>query len=135
MCYYPNDAFADDVLNYGGFEILVKNIKKNLKIHDERYTWFRNKSLEITNEQIQDGSIDAIFIDGDHSYHAVSKDLPFWWGKLRKGGWMLGDDYNSCHPGTKQAVDEFSKNNNLVVEFLSKPDATQFGYPIYKFVK
>ena len=89
----------------------------------------------ITNEQIPDGSIDAIFIDGDHSYEAVSKDLPFWWGKLRKGGWLLGDDYGSCHPGTKKAVDEFAINNNLCIEFLTKSNATQLGYPIYKFVK
>jgi hypothetical protein len=27
MCYYPNDAFADDVrFKYGGFERLVRNI-------------------------------------------------------------------------------------------------------------
>ena len=30
MCYYPNDAFATDVINYGGFELLVENIKKHL---------------------------------------------------------------------------------------------------------
>jgi len=135
MCYYPNDAFADDVLKYGGFEKLVKNITNHLNEHKERYVWHRCPSLSITNEQIPDESIDAIFIDGDHSYEAVSQDLPFWWKKLRKGGWLLGDDYGSCHPGTKKAVDEFTINNNLNIEFLSKPNATQEGYPIYKFVK
>jgi len=135
MCYYPNDAFADDVLKYGGFEKLVKNIENHLIEHTDRYTWYRSPSLNVTNEQIQDGSVDAIFIDGDHSYEAVSKDLPFWWKKLRKGGWLLGDDYTSCHPGTKKAVDEFAKNNKLCTEFLIKPNATQPGYPIYKFVK
>lgn len=135
MRYYPNDVFADDVLKYGGFEKLVNNIKTHLNEHNDRYIWYRCPSLDITNEQIKDESIDAIFIDGDHSYEAVSKDLPFWWKKLRKGGWLLGDDYASCHPGTRRAVDEFCLNNNLTVEFLSKPDATQKGYPIYKFVK
>jgi len=132
MCYYPNDAFADDVLKYGGFEKLVKNIKINLNQHNDRYIWYRCPSLDITNEQIQDESIDAVFIDGDHSYEAVSNDLPFWWKKIRKGGWLLGDDYNSCHPGTTKAVDEFCFKNNLKIEFLSKPNTT---YPIYKFVK
>jgi len=132
MSYYPNDQFANDVINFGGFELLVKNIKNHLRLHEDRYTWFRNKSLEISNKQILDNSIDAIFIDGDHSYNAVSKDLEFWWKKLRKGGWLLGDDYNSCHPGTTQAVDEFSKNNNLKIEFLSKNNS---NYLIYKFIK
>ena len=135
MCYYPNDSFADDVINYGGFEKLVKNINNHLTEHKERYTWHRCPSLSVTNEQIPDGSIDAIFIDGDHSYEAVSKDLPFWWKKLRKGGWLLGDDYSSCHPGTKKAVDEFAINNKLTTEFLMKYNSTQPNYPIYKFIK
>jgi len=135
MCYYPNDAFATDVINYGGFEKLVKNIKLHLNDYENRYTWFRTPSLSVTNEQIPDESIDAIFIDGDHSYEAVSKDLPFWWSKLKNGGWLLGDDYNSCHPGTKRAVDEFALRNNLKLDFLTKPNSLQPGYLIYKFVK
>ena len=135
MQYYKNDAFADDVIKYGGFEKLINNINFNLKDYENRYTWFRQSSLTITNEQIKDEELDAVFIDADHSYEAVIKDLPFWWKKMRIGGWLLGDDYNSCHPGTKKAVDEFARNNNLTIEFLSKPDATQKGYPIYKFVK
>ena len=89
MSYYPDDGFTASILNFGGFEKLVKNIKTHLNPYENRYTWYRSPSLNITNEQIQDGSIDAIFIDGDHSYDAVSKDLPFWWKKLRNGGWLL----------------------------------------------
>ena len=132
MQFYPNDAFATDVLSYGGFELLVKNIKMNLSAHESRYTWFRQRSVTIFNSQIADGSLDAVFLDGDHSYEAVSQDLPFWFSKLRSGGWLLGDDYESCHPGCKRAVDEFAAKNNLKLEFLYKPNNT---YPIYKFVK
>ena len=132
MQYYPNDAFATDVINYGGFELLVKNITSYLEEYKSRYTWFRQPSITINNEQIPNESLDAIFIDGDHSYEAVSKDLPFWFNKLKKGGWLLGDDYASCHPETKKAVDEFSIKNNLTIDFLYKPNNT---YPIYKFVK
>jgi hypothetical protein len=135
MKYYPNDGFATDVLKYGGFEILVRNIKTHLSEHENRYTWFRNLSLEITNEQIPDGSLDAVFLDADHSYDAVIQDLPFWWKKLRNGGWLLGDDYDSCWPETKQAVDDFTRANGLKIEFLSRPNAIKSGYPIYKFVK
>jgi len=132
MCFYPNDAFADDVLQYGGFEKLVKNINLHLSDHENRYKWHRQPSLSITNNEVLDESLDLVFIDGDHSYNAVSRDLPFWWGKIRKGGWLLGDDYNSCHPGTTQAVDEFAKNMNLELKFLYKPNNT---YPIYYFIK
>jgi hypothetical protein len=133
MCWYENDGFPEDVVKFGGFETLVKNIKLHLEEEKDRYTWFRQPSTTITQEQIPDESLDAVFIDADHSYEAVSKDLRFWWNKLKKGGWLLGDDYSSCcHPGTKQAADEFARVYNLDMEFVYKPGTT---YPIYKFVK
>jgi hypothetical protein len=89
--------------------------------------------LSITNDDIPDDSLDAVFIDGDHSYEAVIQDLPFWWKKLRVGGWLLGDDYASCCPGTTQAVDDFTRANNLNIEFLTKGNGN--NYPIYKFIK
>ena len=107
--------------------------EKRCKDIENIYKWIRCPSLAVSNEEIPDNSVDAIFIDGDHSYDAVSEDLPFWYNKLKKGGWLLGDDYNSCHPGTTRAVDEFARNNNLTLEFLSRPDSN--NYLIYKFIK
>lgn len=135
MQYYPNDMFATDVIKYGGFEKLVKNIETHLKIHRDRYIFLRQPSISVTTEQIPDGSLDAVFIDADHSYEAVTNDLNFWWKKLRKGGWLLGDDYKSCCPGTTKAVDEFAANNNLKLEFLYKRNSLVGGYPVYKFIK
>ena len=132
--YYPNDGFVDDVMSFGGFELLVKNIKLHLSKYIDKYTWFRQSSTSITNEQIPDESLDLVFIDGDHRYDAVTNDLNFWLKKLRPGGWLLGDDYQSCCPETKQAVDDFSKSMNLDLELLYKTNG-KFNYPIYKFVK
>ena len=134
MKYYE-DAFASDVIDFGGFEKLTKNIKTHLKKYDDRYTWFRQPSTTITIEQIPNENLDAVFIDADHSYEAVKNDLKFWWKKVRKGGWLLGDDYSSCHPGTTKAVDEFASMNNLNLEFLYKANSQVGKYPIYKFVK
>ena len=134
MKYYE-DAFTSDVIDFGGFEKLTKNIKTHLKKYDDRYTWFRQPSTTITIEQIPNENLDAVFIDADHSYEAVKNDLKFWWKKVRKGGWLLGDDYSSCHPGTTKAVDEFASMNNLNLEFLYKANSQVGKYPIYKFVK
>jgi hypothetical protein len=135
MCYYPNDGFATDVIKYGGFELLVNNIKLHLNDYNDKYVWFRQPSISITEEQIPNESLDAVFIDADHSYTAVTQDLEFWWKKLRVGGWLLGDDYNSCHPGTTKAVDEFAIRKNLKTEFLYKSNRDNKDYPIYKFIK
>lgn len=55
----------------------------------------------------EERSIDLIFIDGDHSYDGVKRDLLAWWPKVRRGGWLGGHDY--AHPDqgeVKRAVDE-----------------------------
>lgn len=65
-------------MRYGGFEKLLKNIytHTHLSPYTDRYLHYRKESLSITNDDIQDGSLDAVFIDGDHSYEAVKQDLP-----------------------------------------------------------
>jgi len=131
--WYPNDWFAVDVINNGGgFENLVLKIKKMLSPFENRYKWFRKNSIDVTNNEVGDDTVDVVFIDGNHEYDYVRKDLDFWWKKLKKGGYLLGDDYNMRFPGVIQAVNEFAKNNGLILEFLSKKNS---NYPIFKLIK
>lgn len=52
-----------------------------------------------------DIDFDLIYVDGNHDYEYVRKDLMNWWPKLRVGGIMLLHD---CDFATvAQAVDEF----------------------------
>lgn len=54
---------------------------------------------------IQDGSLDLVFIDADHSYNAVKEDVELWQPKVRKGGILCGHDYrNAAHRGVEKAV-------------------------------
>jgi hypothetical protein len=39
-----------------------------------------------------DGYFDWVYIDGDHSYEAVLNDLKAWAPKVKKGGFVTGDD-------------------------------------------
>ena len=130
---YSNDGFPLDVIKFfGNFQNLANNVKHNLEPYNNRYTWFRQPSVTIKNDQISDGSLDLVFIDADHSYKAVKQDLAHWYKKIRSGGWLMGDDYNSCHPSTTKAVDEFANNNNFKINFLKKDG---IDYPIYYFIK
>ena len=47
------------------------------------------------------GPIDFVFIDADHSYEAVKKDILAWKDRT---GFLCGHDYG--HPGVRQACDE-----------------------------
>ena len=68
-----------------------------------------------------DGSLDFVFIDGNHLYEAVCSDIAAWWPKLRSGGLLTGHDYAinrdaSGEWGVRKAVDEFSENTDRPVE-------------------
>jgi hypothetical protein len=45
-------------------------------------------------EQVEDGSLCAVFVDGDHTPAGVQADLRAWASKIRLGGMMCGHDYN-----------------------------------------
>jgi predicted O-methyltransferase YrrM len=56
---------------------------------------------------VPDDSLDFVFVDADHRYEAVKDDILRWRPKLRKGGTMLGHDYNPpVWPGVVKAVHE-----------------------------
>jgi len=69
---------------------------------------------------------DWIYVDGNHSYRHVKKDLEHFLPFMKKGGFICGDDYGwtdaDCPIGPKKAVDEFAKKYN----FPKKIDGDQF---------
>jgi len=65
---------------------------KNIKEHQNRAHMIRMDSTVAAN-MFPDEYFDFIFIDADHSYEAVVKDLEVWWPKIKKGGLFCGDDY------------------------------------------
>jgi len=70
-----------------------------------------------TNLLALPGKYDYIYIDGDHTYGGVVKDLAAADAKLAKGGCIVCDDYgNPC--GVAQAVDEFCLGLDYKLEFM-----------------
>jgi predicted O-methyltransferase YrrM len=64
-------------------------------------------------EEFADGSIDFVYLDGDHSFAGVTSDIRHYVPKLRKGGIISGDDYNL--PTVSKVVDELIPNRNLIL--------------------
>jgi hypothetical protein len=56
---------------------------------------------------------DMIYIDADHRYVSVYRDLNDAFSLLAPGGVILGDDYSADYPGVIQAVDEFISEKKL----------------------
>jgi hypothetical protein len=65
----------------------------------------------IAASRFTDGYFDFVYIDGDHSYEAVKKDLDAWFGKVRVGGVFCGHDMQL--PEVREAVTDFIGQNKL----------------------
>ena len=65
-----------------------------------------NSISDGAKDKIADGSIDLLFVDGNHHYEQVRRDLQNYWPKVKKEGVLLGHDYQDPHPGVIRAANE-----------------------------
>lgn len=63
-------------------------------------------------------TLDALFLDDDHSYEHVKAELAAWWPALKPGGWLAGHDFD--WPTVKLAVLEFAAAHQLTVLEVSQ---------------
>lgn len=63
------------------------------------------------------GSLDAVYIDADHTYGAMTRDLDSWWGLIRSGGVLAGHDWVDGRDWieVKRAVREFVAVQSSIV--------------------
>jgi len=86
-----------------------------------KITWIYEPS-DKAYEKI-DRLLDFVYIDGDHKYDAVMKDLELYYPKVKSGGLVAGHDFDEENDGNqvKRAVYDFFKAKG--VEIFSAVDA------------
>jgi len=101
----------------------IYNDVANVFTSDDRVEIIRKLSDDAASD-IEDGSLDWIYVDGNHSYEFVKSDLENWWPKLKSGGALCGDDYQegsfqieTLNFGVVKAVDEFRSNFSDIAKF------------------
>ncbi len=96
---------------------IYNEIKKQNGVYD-MITDLKGMSWDMSNN-FEDGTVDFVFIDADHEYDSVVKDIKSWLPKMKKGGIISGHDYdNPC--GVKEAV------NDLIEDFKISSDGVWF---------
>ena len=95
-------------------QLAYSNCKSRLDSYGKRAIMIKALSPEICYD-FEDESIDFIYIDALHDYESVKKDINGWYPKLRYGCIIAGHDYSPRWPGVIQAVNEFVKENSLVL--------------------
>lgn len=123
----------DDTINTFTGDTLYNNTYNRLKNkYGERVIFIRKFSTEAINDIPNE--IDFLYIDGNHRYTYVLKDLELFYPKVKKNCCIVGDDAidvndsirnengdvlvtwqcgSHGHYGVIKAFNEFCKNNNL----------------------
>ena len=70
----------------GYYEQALKNSEKY------GFVLMRTRSLDAVNE-FEDGSLDFVYVDGDHCFDGAVQDIIRWAPKVREGGLVLVHDY------------------------------------------
>jgi predicted O-methyltransferase YrrM len=67
-------------------------------------------------DQLPDNFADIVFIDADHSYQSVKRDIEAYSPKLKKGGLLTGHDID--YPGVNKAVIELIEDFDVGPNFV-----------------
>ncbi len=87
-------------------------------IESERYEQITGNSADVGGAW-ERGAVDLVFIDGDHSYDQVCRDIRAWTPHLKEGGILCGHDYGfDKYPGVKQAFDELGWKQVGLIDHL-----------------
>jgi hypothetical protein len=95
-------------------DTLFDVFKQNLLPVENLFTTHRMMSWEAA-KYFEDESVDFCYVDADHNYKGVMKDLKAWWPKIKPGCYMGGDDYTKGWPGVQKAVRDFFGKKNIKV--------------------
>jgi len=92
------------------FEGLFDKFQLNMQPVIDKFDVVIDQSWDASKE-FEDKTLDFVFIDADHVYENVKKDILAWLPKVKSGGTIAGHDYVSYHPGVIQAVNEIFGDN------------------------
>ena len=91
----------------------------NTKSYSDRIQFIQKTSEDAVND-IEDNSLDFIFIDGDHRYESVKLDVNLYYSKVKSGGIFSGHDWNATKTmDVERAVYEFMEENDIDKNLLN----------------
>lgn len=145
---YLIDLWAGTIMsgNQDGNNVVHRNggelFREVVKIAKDQYDKLNYSQVEVFRAETEKikhfdyNSIDAVYIDADHSYSGCLKDLINSFNTVKNGGYIMGHDYETNFSktqtdwkfGVKQAVDEFCKEYNQ--EISAKAMDGQVSYLI-----
>jgi hypothetical protein len=120
----------------GGFETSWHQNNFNQALHKlipygERAIILRGKSVEMATH-IPNNSLGLVYIDCDHSFQGVSRDILAYWDKLVDGGIMAFHDFEAEQYGVKEAVEHFVSGTGIEIHLITENKKEDAGAYIQK---
>lgn len=103
----PEHKASNSVPSYEAFKQNIAPISDKVKDH--------NCDSIAASKLFKQGEFDIVYIDAAHEYEPVLADLEAWFPKVKRGGFICGDDYTAGWPGVVKAVGEFFGGRHGVV--------------------
>ena len=96
------------------FNEWYRSLKEELK--DNTKAVIIKESTFTAHRHLDDASLDFVFIDADHSYKSVKKDINNWLPKVRAGGYICGHDINQewVQRAVNETVNEYETGPDLI---------------------
>lgn len=115
-------------IDIGKEYLILKNFYKNNK------NVFLHKGLSYeVIKKFDNNYFDLIYIDADHSYKSVKKDLEISYLKTKNNGFISGHDYNPVkYEGLCKAVNEFCEEYKQKIIIKTKDKLPSFVIKILK---
>lgn len=114
------------------FNEFYQETLKKTDFAKEKRRILRGKTTEVIN-CISDADLDVVYIDGDHTLRGIAIDLINIWPKVKKTGFILGDDF---FPSIWQHDKKFEPTLvfPFAVYFAEAVNARIYGLPYGQFL-
>jgi len=112
--------YYDDLKEkYDNLENSINVAKRRLYKYRDKIIFVKKKSEDAKND-IPD-NLDFVYIDGNHSYQYVKKDIELYYPKVKEGGLLAGHDFQASRINDVcLAVTEFSQKHNIKLNGLDR---------------
>lgn len=65
-------------------------------------------------KDFEDNSLDVVFLDADHRYKCVKRDIQDWLPKVKSGGLLCGHDCEFLLPKGSQSLYDYSEDKDII---------------------
>ena len=100
-----------DAASSTDMKLVEETFDKIVSDHSGKITKIKGKSEDVC-PRFEDNSLDIVYIDAEHTYRALTRDISIWKEKVKDTGWICGHDWQR------------EDLRRAIIEVLGQPDKT-----------